>query len=94
MVETSSLNFVFKILILFFLVFLLSILYTVFKFTIGNNLTLFMNILNLLVKFSVQYQLNPRLVRGLDYYTSTVLNLPRVMKELRMQFWRVVVMII
>ncbi len=32
----------------------------------------FDQILNLLEKFSMQYQLNPRLVRGLDYYTSTV----------------------
>jgi len=32
----------------------------------------FDEILNLLEKFSVKYQLNQRLVRGLDYYTSTV----------------------
>ncbi len=32
-------------------------------------------ILKLLKKFGVPYKLNQRLVRGLDYYTSTVLNL-------------------
>jgi len=32
----------------------------------------FDEILNLLEKFSVKYRLNQRLVRGLDYYTSTV----------------------
>jgi histidyl-tRNA synthetase len=32
----------------------------------------FDNILNLLEKFSIQYQVNQKLVRGLDYYTSTV----------------------
>ena len=32
----------------------------------------FDSILNLLTKFGVKYRVNPRLVRGLDYYTSTV----------------------
>lgn len=32
----------------------------------------FDNILNLLNKFSLKYKVNQRLVRGLDYYTSTV----------------------
>ena len=32
----------------------------------------FAEILNLLEKFGVQLKVNPRLVRGLDYYTSTV----------------------
>jgi histidyl-tRNA synthetase len=32
----------------------------------------FLEILELLKKFSVKFSVNPRLVRGLDYYTSTV----------------------
>lgn len=32
----------------------------------------FANILELLSKFDIKYEINPKLVRGLDYYTSTV----------------------
>lgn len=37
-----------------------------------NAQSRFENIINLLEKFSIKYQINQRLVRGLDYYTSTV----------------------
>jgi histidyl-tRNA synthetase len=37
-----------------------------------NSKKNFDNILNLLEKFSIKYQINNQLVRGLDYYTSTV----------------------
>jgi histidyl-tRNA synthetase len=42
------------------------------KFYSAEAKTRFDEILNLLTKFGVKYRVNQRLVRGLDYYTSTV----------------------
>jgi histidyl-tRNA synthetase len=42
------------------------------KFFSDEAKTRFDSVLNMLTKFNVKYRVNQRLVRGLDYYTSTV----------------------
>lgn len=56
------------------------------KFFSDEAKSRFDSILNLLNNFGLKYRVNQRLVRGLDYYTSTVLNLQCRMKARKTLF--------